>query len=151
MILYLDSSSLAKLYVEEDGSARVRAWAESAEVLATSRVAFAEIMAALARWRREGSLDEEAFRVAEARLTADWEDFAVVEVDEITAGDLAVRRGLRGFDAIHLAAACALRDAADAEGAVRPAFSSFDRRQLNAARDEGLTVLDPEPASPFVA
>ncbi len=46
MILYLDTSSLVKL------------WAHEAEVLATSRVAYPETFAALACRRREGDFDE---------------------------------------------------------------------------------------------
>jgi predicted nucleic acid-binding protein len=37
MILYLDTSSLVKLYIEEIYSERVREWADDAEILATCR------------------------------------------------------------------------------------------------------------------
>ena len=56
MILYLDTSSLLKLYVEESGTADVQAGAESAEVVATSVVAYPEGIAAVARRHREGAL-----------------------------------------------------------------------------------------------
>lgn len=139
MILYLDSSSLVKLYVEESGSPDVHRWVDDAEVLATSRVAFAEVMAALARRQREGSLDAAAFQAAEARLAVDWADIAVVEVDELAAGRLAVQHALRGFDAMHLAAALDMRKDA---GSARLAFTSFDKRQVMAAEAKGLIVLE---------
>lgn len=142
MILYLDSSSLVKLYVKEAGSPDVRRWVDDADVLATSRVAFAEVMAALGRLQREGILDAAAFQAAEARLAVDWADIAVVEVDELAAGHLAVRHALRGFDAIHLAAALDMRG--DASGG-RVAFTSFDKKQVVAAEAEGLVVLEPLP------
>ena len=139
MIIYLDTSSLVKLYVDETDSKTVRNWTQEAEVLATSRVAYAEAMAALARRQREGSLDTLAFEDATGRLNADWEDFAVMEVDERSAGQLAVKHALRGFDAIHLAAAVGIHRAA---AGAQVAFLSFDDRQLEAARSEGLVVLD---------
>ena len=56
MILYLDTSSLVKLYVEEPGSPAVHADVEGSELVTTSIVAYTEARAALARRRREGSL-----------------------------------------------------------------------------------------------
>jgi predicted nucleic acid-binding protein len=40
VILYLDTSSLVKLYVEEMHSDKVREWLEEAELVATCRVAY---------------------------------------------------------------------------------------------------------------
>ena len=54
VILYLDTSSLVKMYVEEPGS--LQAEVEGSELVTTSIVAYGEARAALARRRREGSL-----------------------------------------------------------------------------------------------
>lgn len=54
MILYLDTSSLVKLYVAELGSAQVRQMVVRAGVVATSVVAFPEARSAFARLAREG-------------------------------------------------------------------------------------------------
>ena len=60
MILYLDTSSLVKLYVDEDCSEIVREWVEEAEVVATSRVTYPEALSAFARrWNRGDLTDEE--------------------------------------------------------------------------------------------
>ena len=56
------------------------------------------------------------------------------------AAELAVRHVLRGFDAVHLAAAVTLRDAVGSDGV---AFSSFDTTLSRAAVAEGLVVLEP--------
>ena len=56
MTLYVDTSSLIKLYVTEAGSDRVRQLVGKASVVATSVVAYPETRAALARLRREGTL-----------------------------------------------------------------------------------------------
>jgi hypothetical protein len=47
LILYLDTSSLVKLYVEGSGSAEVRRLVEQAEIVATSVVAYPEALDAL--------------------------------------------------------------------------------------------------------
>lgn len=139
MILYLDTSSFVKLYVDEAHADSVRCWAQNAEVLATSRVAYPEAVAALARRRREGDLDADAFQRVLRALKQQWPDVAVLDLAEIHAGDLAIKHGLRGLDAIHLAAALDVRQASpDA----RVAFSSFDVRLNQAAAAEGLPVLD---------
>jgi len=54
--LYLDTSSLVKLYVTEADSEVVRRLVGDANVVATSVVAYPETRAALARLRREGVL-----------------------------------------------------------------------------------------------
>jgi len=54
MILYLDTSSIVKLYVEEDHSRSVREWLEDADVVATCRVAFPEAFSAMNRRFRAG-------------------------------------------------------------------------------------------------
>jgi uncharacterized protein len=138
MILYLDTSALAKLYLEEEFSDQVRAWTDEAEVLATSRVALAELAAAVARRHREGDLsDTDAERVRTAMLD-DWEQLIVVEVNEHRAAELAFRQSLRGFDAIHLAAALEIREALDD---VPTRFSCFDARLNRAAAGESFEVL----------
>jgi uncharacterized protein with PIN domain len=53
MVLYLDTSSLVKLYVEEKDSSRVANLVGSSNVTATSLVAYAEARAAFARRFRE--------------------------------------------------------------------------------------------------
>ena len=54
MILYLDTSSLVKLYIDEPYSEEVWQWAVDAYALATSRVAYPEMLSALTRRYREG-------------------------------------------------------------------------------------------------
>jgi predicted nucleic acid-binding protein len=139
MILYLDTSSLVKLYIDEDHSDLVHAWADQAEALCTSRVAYPETMAAVARRWREGDLEDEAFEAIRQAVVDEWPDFSTVELDERAAGDLAIRHGLRGFDAIHLAAAV---DVFAGAGAAPTRFSSFDQQLNHAARAEGMIVLD---------
>ena len=138
MILYLNTSALVKLYVEEAGTREMVARVERATAVATARITYAEARAAFARHRREGALRVADLRQVVRELDAEWGSFSVVEVSDAVvrrAGALAERHALRGYDAVHLAAAVDLRRAGgDVE------FAAFDARLCRAARREGLAV-----------
>lgn len=138
MILYLDTSSLLKVYVKEAHSDLVREWFKAAEAIAISRVGYAEAMSAFARRRAQGELDDDEFELVRETLSAHWSDFILLPVRERKAGALAAKHFLRGFDAIHLAAASELPAAFQGEPVL---FSSFDTRLLGAARTERLDTL----------
>lgn len=138
MILYLDTSALAKLYLEEEGSDQVREWAWAAEALATSRVALAELAAAIARRRREGDLNDDESDSIRSAMTEDWNHLVVVHLDEHRAADVAFGHELRGFDAIHLAAALQVRSSLSD---IPVLFSCFDQRLNKAAAEQGFDVL----------
>jgi hypothetical protein len=59
------------------------------------------------------------------------------------AMDLAERHGLRGYDAVHLAAALIIADAQQRRGLPAGTFLSADSIQRTAAAAEGLPVDDP--------
>lgn len=59
------------------------------------------------------------------------------------AMDLAERHGLRGYDAVHLAAALAIAEAQRRRGLPAGIFLSADSAQRTAAATEGLPVDDP--------
>ena len=52
MILFLDTSALVKLYVEEADSETVRGWVEEAEEVACQWIAYVEAQSALAAKQR---------------------------------------------------------------------------------------------------
>jgi predicted nucleic acid-binding protein len=142
LILYLDTSALVKLYVRERGSANVRRLVEKADAVATSIVAYAEARAAFARLRRERPSGGGRHRERVEQLDRDWEQFAVVELTQAvahSAGELAERHALRGFDAIHLASALWLKGTR----ADDLAFEAFDRPLTAGAKSAGLTVAGP--------
>jgi uncharacterized protein len=138
LILYLDTSSLVKLYIAEAHSKLVGNWAEEAEIVATCRIAYPEMISALNRRFRSGDLRKSSFDLLVRQFDDDWERFAVIDFDEIAAGKLAATYGLRGFDAVHLSAALLLRSS---EGTLDVAFSSFDRKLNDAALAEKLKLL----------
>lgn len=135
MTLYLDTSSLVKLYVDETGSDDVRDRVAQAAVVATSIVAYAETRAAFARLRRSGDLSPAKFAGARRAFEAQWPAFLTLEVTHAVgreAGELAERYALRGFDAIHLAS---FAEIARRAGPAETGFSSFDDRLNRASRD----------------
>ncbi len=157
MILYLDTSALVKLYVEEDGSDNVDAAVRVASSIATSAVAYPEARAALARLERDGHITPEEHRAAVADFDADWESLGVLDLTRNLArfcGRLAQKHGLRGFDAVHLGSAVAVRVAsevkreddrqrADSETAVQEVyFHAYDERLKRAASHE-LLIYEP--------
>lgn len=134
MTLYLDTTSLVKLYVAEPESDSVRHLVENADIVATAAIAYAEARAAFARRRREGGLRPSAFAVAKRALDEDWPRYLALDVTAAlcrSAGDLAERHGLRGYDSVHLAAYLQVTRAA---GKATVRFSCFDDRLTAAAR-----------------
>jgi predicted nucleic acid-binding protein len=133
--LYLNTSSLVKLYVDEVGSDDVRSLVADATVVATSIVAYPETRAALARLRRSGDLSPAKFGAAKRNLEAQWPAFLTLEVTaplSREAGAFAERYALRGFDALHLAS---FAEVARRAGPAETRFSSFDDRLNKASRD----------------
>jgi predicted nucleic acid-binding protein len=138
MIIYLDTSSLVKLYVEEEGSKKVVSMVQSSKATATSLIAYAEARAAFARRFREKAFGSQQYRRLVSGFTKDWENYLVVRVTtELVqwAGDLAERHGLSGFDAMHLSSALTLQQ----ELSLPLWFSCYDKDLSNAAELEGLS------------
>lgn len=137
MRLYLDTSALVKLYVEEEGSASVRQAVERAEMVATSAIAYVEARAAFSRRHRERRLSSSDYRRMIREFDADWQHYISLEVTDSLirkAAELAGTHALRAYDAIHLASAKLLR-----ERLKEPVlFSSWDSDLVAAARREDL-------------
>lgn len=134
MTLYLDTSSLVKLYVTEAGSDAVRQLVGEAKVVATSVVAYAETRGALARLRREGTLTASKLASAKREFEDQWPTYLTLEASDAlcrAAGEFAEKYSLRGFDSIHLAS---FAEVARRAGTDDTRFSSFDDRLNQAAR-----------------
>jgi uncharacterized protein len=140
VILYLDTSSLVKVYVTEAGSGDVRALVSEARLVTTSLLAYPEVRAAFARRRRDRTLRPADFMRVKRDFEADWPTYVTIEVTAAIcqeAGDLAERYRLRGFDSIHLASfAEMLRGVGGGEAR----FSSFDDRLNRAAASLARTL-----------
>lgn len=113
MIGYLDTSALIPLLVAEPSSTTCRRFWDSAEAVATSRLSYVEAAAALAQAARLSRLTAREHRSCLRSLAELWPELAVIEVDDElvrTSAELAHRYALRGYDAVHCAAALQLAD-----------------------------------------
>ncbi len=113
VIAYFDTSALIALVVDEAGSGRAARLWDEAERVVTVRLAYPEGRAALAKARRSGRLTTRATRTARRGFEDVWRRLDRVEVTATLAqqaGDLAEELGLRGYDAVHLAAAATIAD-----------------------------------------
>jgi uncharacterized protein len=152
MIVYLDTSSLVKLYVEEDGSSEVDALVKSSGVTATSIVAYAEARAAFARRYREASFTSTEHDRIKMFFDKDWGSYLVLNITgdmARLAGDLAEKHALRGFDSIHLASALTLQQ----ELSTTIVFSCFDDNLQKASQvenfDQGILMVPEFETVPF--
>lgn len=136
MIVYFDTSAIVPLLIEEPGSeAAANAWNEASRIAGT-RLLFAEARAALAQARRTGRATAAQMRAAIDELDDRYAQLELVEIDDVLvrqAGELADSHGLRGYDAVHLAAARRILDA-------DLVLVAGDRALLAAAQSLGLTV-----------
>ena len=142
-MLYLDTSALVKRYVREPGSEGVDTLIATAGVVTTVTVARAEAAAAFAKAARIGSLTTDRARACHKAFVREWKDYVRVRVTEALvarAGDVAWVHHLRGYDAIHLAAALEWQDRVGEAVTV----CTFDRELWHACGEAG---LERRPAS----
>ena len=117
-----------KRYVAEPESELVRDAMADADAWFMCRVGFVETLRAVGL---------AAGSAATAPFVDEWPAFGVIEIDQAlveTAAALALDRGLRSLDALHLAAALLL-------GGEELVLATWDRRLHAAARSEGFELL----------
>ena len=133
MTVYCDSSALVKLYVDEPNAEGIRQYVSVADTIATSSIAFVEVVASLTRSCRERRLAKQGLAAATRQFTEDWAGFFQIEpVEEVLrlAAGLAGQHALRALDSIHLASFQRVLERSDDD----VEFSSFDERLVKAAR-----------------
>ena len=138
MIVYFDTSAFVPLLVMEPSSdARQRLWDEADDVVAT-RLLYVECAAALAQALRLGRLTAREHRATLRILDRLWSELAVAELDQplvSRAAELAYDHALRGYHAVHCAAAEQL-DNGDL------VVASGDQKLLQACASLGLTTAN---------
>ena len=141
---FLDTSTVLKRDVQETGTAWVQALAAPTvrHSLFVVRITLAETVAAITRRERGGSITPQDAATAVADFQLDFaRQYRVVEVSAglvAQAATLARRHGLRGYDAVQLAAVLEIH-------ATDPSMTllSADVELNTAALAEGLSVDDP--------
>ena len=108
MIIYADASLLVKRYLAEAGSAQVQGLLTPPNTVGTALISRAEVAAALAKAARLGSLTSTAARRSLDEFRRHWPYLLRLRLNEAVvrrADELAWEHQLRGYDAVHLAAA----------------------------------------------
>jgi len=146
---YLDTSALVKRYARERGTIWITALTapNQAHDLYTVRLTGPEMIAALFRKMRTGELP----RTTTIRLAQDFKNdwkwqYQVLEVNAVLserAMTLAEKHSLRGYDAVHLAAALLLHESRRANNRPDMIFLAADDDLLQAADTEGLSTDNP--------
>ena len=148
-IYFLDSSALVKRYVTEIGSTWIRALTapDARNPLIIARITWVEVLSALARRQREGSLTSDDVAQAIQAFRYDMNtQYRVSELDPSlaeAAGELVTQHPLRAYDAVQLASA--LRVQSDLVRTETPAltFLTADDRLVAVAQAEGLLTDNP--------
>ena len=136
MIAYFDTSALVPLLVDEPGTDAATVLWNEADRIAGVRLVYAEGCAAFAMAVRTGRIGHSELRESIEGLDHLYQQMDVVEVSDALvrrAGALAEVHSLRGYDAVHLAAAETLI----AEDVV---FVAGDDPLCQAAESVGLAV-----------
>jgi predicted nucleic acid-binding protein len=137
VLTYVDTSTLIKLIVDEEGSDRADLIWESADALASVALIEVEARATLAAAHRGGRLTTSQLRATRKNLGLLLSEVHLVDAIGplvAQAADLAEAESLRGYDAVHLAAALSVQ--ADV-------LTSADSALCDAAGRRGLHVANP--------
>lgn len=140
--LYLDASALVKRYVTERYVTETNAAIAAAESVGTVMVSRAEVAAAFSKAARLKALTRKKALAALHTFRAEWVNFVRIQVSETVmtrADELAWQANLRGYDAVHLAAALVWQDALGEP----VTFATFDQTLWQVAQAEGMLVFPP--------
>lgn len=132
MKLVLDSSALAKRYIQEVGSQKLDNLLENASELAFCVILIPEVVSGLNRRKREGVLGLADYKAVKKQLLDDVRDAVILQITpSVISSSLKLLENnvLAAIDALHVA--CALEWKADI-------FVTADKRQLAAAQNAGL-------------
>lgn len=146
---FFDSSALVKRYVVESGTQWVRSLCDPAagHTIYVVRITGAEMIAALTRRTRTGSLTQSAAQNAMAAFRSDFGgSYLISELTPIlieSSMDLAQMYGLRGYDAVQLAASLDMNAERRGYGLTPLTLVSADTDLNQAATTEGLAIENP--------
>ncbi len=140
MNLYLDTSALVKRYVKEAGSEDVLDWMDLAKIIGTGLITRAEVAAAITRATRMKHLTAQISNKAMDKFRIEWVSFHRIPINEelvARADFLACQHNLRGYDAVHLAAALLWQEAL----MLPVTLATYDQELANAGKSSGLRAL----------
>jgi predicted nucleic acid-binding protein len=150
---FCDASAIVKRYASEAGSSWVVSITDpaSGNTIFVARITEVEVVSGIARRIREGTLSESDGSAGTVHLRKDFiHHYRVVEITPALidrAVSLVQAHGLRGYDAVQLAAAHEVHADRLPLGLPPLTLCSADRALNTAAIAEGLAVDDPSTHS----
>lgn len=140
MKIFLDTSALAKRYVQEPGSGELTELLTSiTSEIFISTLAFVEFASAMGRKLRNKEIAEAKVGEAIKELEEDWyEVFAKIQLEDMlaeTAAAIALEHSLKGADAVHLASAQIIGV---------ELFVASDNKLIRVAKKLGINSYNPE-------
>jgi predicted nucleic acid-binding protein len=138
--LYFDSSALVKRYIDEQGSSDVLDWMDDSKINGTVLVTRAEVASAISRAVRMQYISKEDVGRFLDVFRREWESLHRIPITEplvARADTLACDHNLRGYDAVHLAAALIWQE----QLGMPVTVVTYDRELAAAVQALGMTVL----------
>lgn len=129
-----DSSAFAKRYIAEPGSQTVDQLCQNTTELGLCILCVTEIISALNRRLREGTLNQSGYNKVKVQLAADIGDAEILQMTQAVISSaiyLLENNALRAMGAVHIA--CAIEWQADL-------FVTADHRQIAAAQNANLVT-----------
>jgi uncharacterized protein len=108
VVIFIDTSSLAKRYIEETGSPDVDFYFKPENEIAVSPITGIEISSVFNRKLRENSIDERTFRLAMNNFASESVHFHLIQLSEKTVStsiDCLNKYPMKTLDALQLASA----------------------------------------------
>lgn len=148
-VFYLDSSAAVKRYVAETGTAWIIGLLKPSanNIIYIAQITGVEVVSAISRRQRGGSLTAPAANKAIARFKRDFQNkLRILRLTDAVTNEairLAETHGLRGYDAVQLATAIELSNRLTANNLPPITFISADNQLNQDAQNEGLAVDNP--------
>ncbi|MCL1465799.1 type II toxin-antitoxin system VapC family toxin [Argonema galeatum] len=146
---FLDTSALVKRYIPETGTDWILSITDPAtgKDLAIAQITWVEVLSALSRRQRQGSISADRFDLTLQDFRVDFENlYQVIEVDRSLieiAGQLVIQYPLRAYDAVQLASALRVQSLLASLPDIELVFVTADDRLINVAQTEGLVTDNP--------
>jgi predicted nucleic acid-binding protein len=146
---FVDSSAIVKRYVKEVGSVWLSNLVDPAvgNDIYLARITSVEVISALTRRAKGGTITPADAAAAISLFKVDLShDFEIVEITSVLVGRaiiLAETPGLRGYDAVQLAAALEVNSVIVTNGLPPLTLISADAELNAAAQAEGIATDDP--------
>jgi len=140
MTIYYDSSTLLKIYINEEHSEFIRTSISSHQLNYISTLSYAEVHSVFSRLFNNDYISEDELKFIKVSFNNDFSIFQRIPIQNeilIRAAELSYITNLRALDSIHLASIEYLKSISNDD----LMFACFDKKLSDAAISLGITLL----------